>query len=100
MLLSHNSLLLDAILVASLILRNCIYHLSVLCTLLLRVSLVTSRWISQCDGSLGIIASIDVVIAVTVVYLVTIDEYELGGMRLLDAFGERLLLGKCQRLLV
>ena len=100
MLLSHNSLLLDAILVASLILRNCIYHLSVLSTLLFRVSLVASWWISQCDCSLCIIASVYVVIAVTVDYLVTIDKYQLCGMRLLDALRQRLLLCKCQRLLV
>ena len=82
-LLRHKSLLLH-VLVASLVVGRRFNKLSVVCTVLLRVSLVPRRRLCQGHRSIGVIyvTSIDVSVSVAVSNIVPIDKDKMCGLLL------------------
>ena len=89
------------VLISALIMRRSLDHLTVVCTMLFRVGLVTSGRIGKSHGALPVgVATIHIGVTVSIDHLVPIDEDQVSRMRLLDAFRERLLLAPKGDLLV
>ena len=63
-------------------------HLTIVCAMLFRVSLVTRRWIRQSHCPMTIsVATINVAVSIAVDNLITVHKYQVSGVGLLNALG-------------